>query len=118
MVLSEQRSPIVWVVEQGAFDYSPARVFGQEIRPIVADRLAPNADANWHAKTIQQMRKAFSEYIPGVDFVIPTGRPVRMMLAAMVMRERGARHKLLGWDDKTQRYFLYELDLRQQNGNH
>ncbi len=107
-----KRSPIVWVVEQGEFDYSPARVFGDEIRLITADKLTPNADASWHAKVIQQMRKDFSAYIPGVDFVIPTGRPVRMMLAAMIMRERGDRHKLLGWDDRTQRYFLYELDLR------
>lgn len=120
MVYDEQnRSPIVWVVEQGEFDYSPARVFGSDIRVITADKLTPNADASWHAKVIQQMRKDFAGYIPGIDFVIPTGRPVRMMLAAMVMRERGDRHKLLGWDDRTQRYFLYELDLRQfPNGNH
>jgi hypothetical protein len=111
--LNEHRSPIVWVVEQGAFDYSPARVFGQEIRVLSADKLAPNADTQWHAKTIQQVRKALMDYIPGVDFVIPTGRPVRMMLVAMVMMERGSHHKLLGWDDKTQRYFLYDLNLRQ-----
>ncbi len=119
MVFDEaNRSPIVWVVEQGEFDYSPALVFGREIKLITADKMTPNADASWHAKVIQQMRKGFSEYIPGLDFVIPTGRPVRMMLAAMVMRERGDRHKLLGWDDRTQRYFLYELDLRQpSNGS-
>ena len=110
-MVNESRSPIVWVVEQGEFDYSPARVFGDEIRVITADKLTPNADASWHAKVIQQMRKDFSGYIPEIDFVIPTGRPVRMMLAAMIMRERGDRHKLLGWDDRTQRYFLYELDL-------
>lgn len=108
----EHRLPIVWVVEQGEFDYSPALTFGNEIRVLTADKLTPNADASWHAKVIQQMRRDFSLYIPGVDFVIPTGRPVRMMLAAMVMRERGQRHKLLGWDDRTQRYFLYELDLK------
>lgn len=114
MVFDEQkRSPIVWVVEQGEFDYSPARVFGGEIRVITADKLTPNADPSWHVKVIQQMRRDFSGYIPGVDYVIPTGRPVRMMLAAMVMRERGDRHNLLGWDDRTQRYFLYELDMRQ-----
>lgn len=104
-------SPIVWVVEQAAFDYSPALVFGKEICPIVVDRLTPNADASWHNKTIHQMRRAFADYIPGIDYVIPTGQPVRMMLAAMVLRERGGRHNLLGWDDKTQRYFLYQLDL-------
>lgn len=102
----------MWVVEQGAFDYSPARVFGDEIRVITADKMTPNADASWHAKVIQQMRRELSSYIPGCDFIIPTGRPVRMMLVAMILRERGERHNLLGWDDKTHRYFLYELDLR------
>jgi hypothetical protein len=111
----KSRMPIVWVVEQGDFDYTPALVFGSELRLIVADRLSPNADPSWHAKVIQQMRKSFASYVPAYDYVIPTGRPVRMMLAAMIMRERGARHNLLGWDDKTQRYFLYELDLRQNS---
>lgn len=115
MVFDEQkRSPIVWVVEQGAFDYSPARVFGDEIRVLTADKMTPNADASWHARVIQQMRRELSSYIPGIDFIIPTGRPVRMMLVAMILREKGERHKLLGWDDKTQRYFLYELDLNYQ----
>lgn len=108
------RSPIIWVIEQGQFDYSPALVYGGEIRVLQAEPLTPNAPAaNWHAKVIQQMRRSFADYIPGIDFVIPTGRPVRMMLAAMIMRERGPRHNLLGWDDRTQRYFVYELDLNQ-----
>lgn len=107
------RAPIVWVIEQAAFDYSPAYVYGKDIRPIVADRLTPSApDSTWHAKTISQMRRAFADYIPDLDFVIPTGSPVRMMLAAMVMKERGDVHNILGWDAKTARYMLYTLDLR------
>jgi hypothetical protein len=113
MVSDDNRSPIVWVVEQGEFDYSPARVFGDEIRVITADKLTPNAEASWHMKVIHQMRRDLVDYIPGVDFIIPTGRPVRMMLVAMILREKGDRHKLLGWDDRTQRYFLYELHLKQ-----
>ena len=115
---SSKRVPIIWVVEQGAFDYSPARVFGGEIRPLVIDPLTPNAaSANWHNKAIQQMRRALADYIPGIDFVIPTGRPVRMMLAALIMRERGEVHKFLGWDDRQQRYFSYEFDLRRVYGS-
>lgn len=110
--MNSNRSPIVWVVEQATFDYSPARVYGQEIRPIHVDQLSPNADAEWHRNVIHQMRRAFADYIPGLDYVIPTGKPVRMMLAAMVMRERGEVHKLLGWDDRQQRYFEYPFDLR------
>ena len=110
---SRSRAPIVWVLEpEGEFDYSPAKVFGDEIRPISGGKLSPNADADWHFRAIRQMRYAFIDYIPGIDFVIPTGRPVRMMLAAMVMRERGEQHKLLGWDNKTRRYLMYDLDLR------
>ena len=113
MVLSENSgSSIVWVVEQGTFDYSPARVFGDDIRVLTADKLTPNApNASWHDKAIQQLRRELADYIPGRDFIIPTGRPVRMMLVAMILREKGDRHNLLGWDDKTQRYFLYELNL-------
>lgn len=119
MALNDERGrAVVWVVEQGEFDYSPALVFGDEIRVLTADRLTPNADASWHVKVIQQMRKELSGYIPGIDLVIPTGKPVRMMLVAMILRERGDRHKLLGWDDRTQRYFLYELDLRNGHARH
>lgn len=114
---ARNRDPIAWVVEQSPFDYSPARVFAPTIKPIIADALTPNADSDWHQHSIHQMRKAFADYIPGLDFVIPTGRPVRMMLAGMIMRECGNYHKLLGWDDKQQRYFLYELDLRRPGFN-
>lgn len=106
------RAPIAWVLEQGEYDYSPARVYATQIQRVLADRLTPNADADWHQRTIQQMRRAFADYIPGVDYVIPTGQPVRMMLAAMVMKERGDLHNLLGWDPKQGRYMLYTLDLR------
>src|SRR5687767_2367378 len=111
MVEDYKREPIVFVLEQGPFDYSPARVFSRDIRPLSIDKMTPNAEPSWHAKVIQQMRSQLADYIPGVDFVIPTGRPVQMMLAAMVMHEHGTHHKLLGWDDRTQRYFLYELQL-------
>lgn len=111
---SQQRPSIAWVLEQGEFDYSPARAFAKEIRLVLADRLTPNApEIEWHKRTIQQLRKAFLDYIPGVDYVIPTGQPVRMMLAAMVMRERGEIHNMLGWDPKSSRYMLYRVDLRQ-----
>lgn len=112
MSAEANRSPIVWVVEKASFDYSPARVYGQTIRAIEADQLSPNADASWHDKTIQQVRKALSDYIPGIDYIIPTGKPVRMMLVGLILRERGDVHNFLGWDDRTQRYFVYEIDLR------
>jgi hypothetical protein len=106
------RAPVVWVAAHGTFDYSPARVFAPEIRVIPGDKLSPNASADWHANQIQEIRRCLSDYIPGIDFVIPTGQPVRMMLVAMLLKERGDRHQFLGWDDKTQRYFHYPIDLR------
>lgn len=110
---ARSRSPIVWVVEQAPFDYSPAKVYGDVIRLITADPLTPNAaDASWHHRTISQVRKALADYIPGLDFVIPTGSPVRMMLVGLLLKERGDVHKLLGWDARSQRYLEYTFDLR------
>lgn len=103
--------PVVFVVEQGYFDYTPARVFAPEIRFLSAPRLSPNGDPAWQQRVIVQISKELKDYTPGVDFVIPTGQPARMMLVAMIMREKGTFHNILGWDDRSQRYMLYALDL-------
>lgn len=105
------RDPVVWLLEQAAFDYSPARVFADKIIPIHAARLTPNAEGFWNTQVLAQLRTALRDYRPGHDFVIPTGNPVRMMLASMVLREHGDVHQVLGWDARVGHYHLYTLDL-------
>lgn len=109
----QARGPVVWVIEKMPFDYSPAKVFAEVVRQIVADELVPNApDESWNVKAIQQMRRALSDYIPGTDFIIPTGSPVRMLTAGLLLKERGDVHNFLGYDNRQSRYLLYRVDLR------
>lgn len=92
-------------------DYSPAHVFVSSIEIIGGPILSPNASSSWHQPAIDHIRKSLSNYIPGLDYIIPTGAPVRMMLVAMVLREKAPHHKLLGWDTRSSRYFCYEFNL-------
>lgn len=105
------RPPVVWVLEQSAFDYSPALVFAEKIQLVHAARLTPNADCAWNQQVLHQLRYSLSDYRPGHDFVIPTGNPVRMVLASMVLRECGTQHQILGWDARVGHYHLYTLEL-------
>lgn len=105
--------PTVYVVEHGAYDYTPAEVFGV-LRFIDAKPLAPrspNAPDTWNKGVVHQIRKELADYLAGFDFVIPTGSPSRMLLAGMLLAEKGKNHRILKWDGRTQRYLQYDVTL-------
>lgn len=111
--INRARGPIVWVIEKMPHDYTPARVYAEDIRQIVADKLVPNApDDSWNADAVRQLRRAFADYIPGLDYIIPTGSPVRMLTTGLLLKELGDVHNFLGYDARTNRYLLYRIDLR------
>lgn len=105
--------PRVFVIEQQPFDYTPATVYGT-LHFMEASRLAPhapNAPGHWNKSVINQMQAELNHYEPGVDYIIPTGSPVRMMLAGMMLAKKGNRHKFLGWDNRSRRYLEYIVEL-------
>jgi hypothetical protein len=103
----------VYVVEQQPFDYSPAQVFGDpifmEVQKLAPD--APGAGTGWNSRILQQIRRELSSYVAGIDFLIPTGAPAKLMVVGAVLKEHGPNHNILGWDAKTQRYLHYILVL-------
>ncbi len=108
-------APILYVIEQQPFDYTPAMAFGGEIRFMDPQKLAPVAPSTtgtWNERVLHRIRKDLSDYVPGYDYIIPTGAPSRMMLVGMVLASIGPHHKVLGWDAKTQRYLEYIIDLK------
>jgi hypothetical protein len=108
---TEAADPRVWVLDMNAFDYSPAESFG-ELRLLKSDQFAPGAiDDTWNAGVIQSLRAQLLEYRPMVDFLIPTGKPIKMCIASMLAAERGPRHKFLAWDQRYYRYVPYSIDL-------
>jgi hypothetical protein len=99
----------VYVVEQQAFDYTPAQAYGDTVFMDV-QRLAPDAPGaghDWNTKVLQQIRTALSQYVPEYDFLIPTGSPMKLLAAGAALKEKGPRHYVLGWDPRTQRYLQY-----------
>lgn len=108
------KRPKVFVLEQQPFDYSPATVYG-DLKFVTAQRLAPAAPGapdNWNKGVISALRKELSDYVPNLDYVVPTGAPSRLVLVGMLLREMGPRHRLLGWDARTQRYIEYTIEVQ------
>lgn len=105
--------PRVYVVEQQPFDYGPAAAYGDtifmDVQKIAPD--SPGAGLSWNEKILSQVRRELSQYVPNIDFIIPTGSPVKMLLVGAVMKEKGPIHNVLGWDARTQRYLHYLVVL-------
>lgn len=101
----------VFVVEQQAFDYSPASAYGK-LEFLSSIRLAPDAPSagnDFNSKVLYQLRRELSDYVAGIDYIIPTGSPVKMLVVGAVLRDKGNTHNVLGWDARTQRYLHYVI---------
>ena len=105
--------PRVYVVEQQPFDYAPASAYGDilfmDVQKLAPD--APGAGDGFNSRVLQQIRRELSQYVPGIDFLIPTGSPVKLLAVGAVLKEKAPNHNVLGWDGRTQRYLHYRMVL-------
>ena len=111
--IQPERKAQVYVIEQQAFDYLPATTYGDLVFMEVK-RLAPYAPSMpdaWNKDALRLVRRDLASYVPGYDYIIPTGAPARMVVVGAVLREKGPRHRVLGWDARTQRYLEYVVDF-------
>lgn len=105
--------PRVYIVEQQPFNYSPADAFG-DILFMDVQRLAPEtpgAGTGWNSKILSQIRRELANYVPTIDFVVPTGSPAKLLAVGAALKEKGSIHNVLGWDGRTQRYIHYVMVL-------
>lgn len=110
----DSTGPMVYVVEQQPYDYASAEAFGK-VHFMEPRKLAPRAPSEteyWNKGVVHSIRKELAEYVPAYDFVIPTGQPSRIMVVGMVLASLGQVHKILGWDNRTQRYLEYVIDFK------
>lgn len=109
--LAGRTRPRVYVVERQAHDYAPAEVYGDLVF-MDTQRLAPDApnDPNdYNVRILYQLKRELNEYVPGLDFVVPTGAPQKLLLVGMALSGHGRAHRVLGWDARSQRYLQYTL---------
>lgn len=105
--------PMVYVIGQQPFDYTPAQQFGT-LYFMSARKLAPVAPGNggdWNRSTLASIRNDLKDYRPDVDFIIPTGQPSMLMLVGMVLAQMGGPHRVLGWDGRRGHYLEYKVNL-------
>lgn len=100
----------VWVVQEGNNDYASAEEFG-EVRFIThADlRAMPDSKQNRHVEA--DIRKFKAEYLPGTDYIIPTGNPMVVALATLSLAT--VPHKFLKWDGRRQAYIPFTLNPKE-----
>jgi hypothetical protein len=106
--------PKVFITDVNAFDYSPAEAYG-ELVVLQSQNFASGATgatfSTWNNDVIHSLRHQLLEYVPGRDFIIPTGKPLKMCVVAMIIADRGRRHSFLAWDSMHYRYIPYTLDV-------
>jgi len=100
----------VWIMDTNAFDYSPAEAFG-EIVTLRTPNFAAGAGNEWNRDVVHQLRKQLLGYVPMRDYLIPTGKPLKMCTISLLLREFGDKHRFLAWDAMHYRYVPYEVDV-------
>lgn len=104
--------PRVYVIEQQAYDYAAAEVFG-DIVYMNVQRMAPDTpnatSREFNQKIRHQIARELSEYVSGLDFIVPTGAPQKILAVGGHLASIGQWHNVLGWDARQQRYLHYVL---------
>ena len=94
----------VWVVQEGKNDYASAEEFGQ-ITFITKSDMVKYEGSRQNAMVNQDIRSFMSKYIPGMDYIIPSGNPA---IVATVLLSIGrwphCQHKILKWDGRRALY--------------
>jgi len=100
------RQSRVFVCQDLGFDYSDAEQFGELVVLVSKNQSAENI-----ARVRQQIRKMFWDYkISGSDFLLCSGSPVVLMIAAIeASRVAGLPLKVLHWDRQESHYRLSEI---------
>lgn len=98
--------PTVWVIQEGQNDYSSAEEYGT-VRFVTKAELTKFKDSQQNNEVDLDVRRFLSEYIAGVDYIIPSGNPMIVILTALLL-PRG-NHNFLKWDGRRAVYIPFNL---------
>lgn len=96
----------VWVVQEGKNDYAAAEQHGV-VKFITKEELVSVGEEQ-NRMVAQDVRRFKSEYIPGVDFLVPSGNPMISALVAMSLPP--GKHKWLKWDGRRSVYSKFTIE--------
>lgn len=99
--MSKRSTPIVWILKEQvrrgltgseAMDYTPAMRWG-EIKFVTDFDVPLHPGGTVMGKWAHQVRQFVEQFDPAIDFIVPTGQPVAMVLIGYIL---GATAKLDG----------------------
>lgn len=105
-------NPKIWVVQEGNNDYSSAEEYG-EVQFITKSDLRNTPGSEQTMNVYADIRKFKTQYIPGIDYIIPVGNPMIVVLVSMVLGF--GNHKFLKWDGRRVTYVPFTLDSKKVN---
>lgn len=99
----------VWVVQENNHDYSMAEKFGTVNFITTLNYTAiPNSEQN--KNVIHDIKNFSSQYIPGVDFIVPAGNPITVALVVMSLQQySNLSHNFLKWDGRAACYVPFSI---------
>lgn len=98
--------PIVYVVQQGQVNLTPAQSFGK-IKVIL-----PEGDLMFSpAPAVRKLREALNRFTEH-DYLLALGDPTAIGIACVLVSERlGGRFRMLKWDRQEKRYLDLDIDV-------
>lgn len=103
------RRPKVFVSQDNDFDYRMAEEYGDLVFLSNREVLAYSGSAQ-NALTIHGIESGIeSEYIPGLDYLLPTGGPLSIAHMYRAAFNKTGDHQILKWDRRSARYDVYTM---------
>jgi len=93
----------VFITQEGNHNYTEAQEFGEVIF-LTSSEFSPIPTSLKNSDIIKEIRKNMSDYIPGIDYIMPSGSPIAIGVTFMIAREKGATVNILKWDNHYRRY--------------
>lgn len=101
---------VLVVQEQPQYDYSPAEQYG-DVAFMSSHDVSPMSASLRNADIIRGMKKVMSDYVPMVDFILPSGSPINIAAVMMMAGKMGGKHKILKWDNRSNNYTPVTINI-------
>lgn len=98
--------PKVFVTQEvNRINYAPALEYG-EVTFLTTDEYKPEpTNGKTNARITSEVINNLKDYVPGVDYILTSGSPIPMLIVGNNLRP-GVRHKILKWNNQSNKYDL------------
>lgn len=104
---NDNTKPVVWVIQEGQNDYSPAEDYGV-VQFVTTSDMRSTSGSSQSAYAIRDIKSFKEKYKPGIDYIVPVGNPIVVSLIVMSLPD--GNHNFLKWDGRRANYVPFSLN--------